>query len=109
MSVQCAAYVYADELIARGLGLPLWHPEPTSFGEVLVGDVGFIQEGCFYRLFNILRSREDPCNSRGVPEGFVRLDIEESELVHTTLDFLPPGPVYNTQSLQCKVEGGLTA
>ena len=109
MSTYSAPYLYAEQLIACGFGLPLWQPEPTSFGEVQIGDVGFVEDGCFYRLFNAMRPKSDPANARGVPEGFVQLEIDESELVHTTQDFLQPGPVYSTQSLQRKLEGGVSA
>ena len=35
-------------------GHALWEPSPGGLYEVVeVGDVGFIHEGCFHRLFNV--------------------------------------------------------
>ena len=48
------ASLYADQLIPLGRGLPLWEPEPTGLGEVLIGDVGYVDEGAFFRLFNAM-------------------------------------------------------
>lgn len=51
MSNSAAWLVYAEQLVGRGYGLPLWHPEPTRYGtepcEVEIGDVGYISEGRF--------------------------------------------------------------
>jgi hypothetical protein len=52
-----------------GFGYALWEPDPgeqnTSIG---VGDVGFIREGRFHRLFNALLTADHPTNeSFGVP------------------------------------------
>ncbi|KAI0340054.1 hypothetical protein BDW22DRAFT_434720 [Trametopsis cervina] len=65
-----AAEIYALELSSRGHGLPLWIPEPTESGEVLIGDVGYVWRGAFYRLFNVTRSRDDPINKNDVPDDF---------------------------------------
>lgn len=67
-----AAKVYAEQLFRLGHGYPLWDPEPTKHGEVLIGDVGFIFEGSFHRLFNATKkSHEDGANKEfGVPDGF---------------------------------------
>jgi hypothetical protein len=40
-------------------GHALWEPDPGGlYNAVEVGDVGFIRDGCFYRLFNALFSKE---------------------------------------------------
>lgn len=102
------AYIYAEQLLKCQHGLPLWEPEPTKLGEVLIGDVGFIQNGCFYRLFNVLRPADDPANSRGVPEGFIRLEIDES-IIHTLDNYLSPAPVFHQKSVECRVVAGVNA
>ncbi|KAJ3539505.1 hypothetical protein NM688_g6350 [Phlebia brevispora] len=52
-----AARIYANEL-SRYLGLlggyPLWYPDPGKEREVQIGDVGYITEGRFKPLFNVI-------------------------------------------------------
>ncbi|KAI0919292.1 hypothetical protein AcV5_002248 [Taiwanofungus camphoratus] len=62
--------VYAEQLLRCGHGFPLWDPQPTKHGEVLIGDVGFFHEGTFYRLFNAIRSADDDANHWGVPRDY---------------------------------------
>lgn len=59
--------VYADQLYKLGKGYAQWQPEPTKFGEILLGDVGFLREGSFYRLFNILHDSDHPINAEAYP------------------------------------------
>lgn len=79
MQVQAAHDRYAKELWSLRHGHLLWSPEPSSvFGEVNLGDVGYLDEGRFCFLFNTMRAAEDPINKRGVPEEFQQ--------------FVPPDP-----------------
>ncbi|GJE89772.1 hypothetical protein PsYK624_058790 [Phanerochaete sordida] len=104
-----AAEVYASQLLPRRHGLPLWQPEPTKFGEVLIGDVGFVFEGCFYRLFNAIRDADDPVNAHcGVPPDFVPLQYNETAMLHTTTNYLPPGPLYSSSMRQLDIGAGLS-
>jgi hypothetical protein len=70
-------FVYRDELTSLFHGLPLWEPDPTNlYEEVSVGDVGFVREGCFIRMFNVLVPRDDPSNdSFGVPNDYHPLEL----------------------------------
>lgn len=53
-------------------GHALWEPSPAKPNNpVKVGDVGFIRDGAFHRLFNVLHSVED--QSDNVPEYFEQL------------------------------------
>jgi hypothetical protein len=53
-------------------GYALWEPRPTNPNRpVQVGDVGFILEGRFHRLFSALLSADDPSQEFGVPEFYV--------------------------------------
>ncbi|EKM59339.1 uncharacterized protein PHACADRAFT_136937 [Phanerochaete carnosa HHB-10118-sp] len=100
-----SADVYAQELRRHGHGEPLWFPEPVvKFGEVLIGDVGYLDDGGFYRLFNVLRPADDPINVRGVPKGFVPLEYDEYRFLHTTDNFLASNPIYS-QSMSCVSAG----
>jgi hypothetical protein len=53
------------------LGHALWEPEPGQHSPpVEVGDVGYIREGKFHRLFNALFTEDHPSHATyGVPEG----------------------------------------
>lgn len=87
-----AANVYAEQLITRGHGWPLWVPEPSKEGEVLIGDVGYIYDGAFFRLFNVIYPEDHEVNNGGVPEGFVPLKFNQR--LHSVQDpFLPAGPL----------------
>ena len=100
-------YVYADQLLPLGHGLPLWYPEPSHLGEVGIGDVGFLETGHFHRLFNVMRSSEHPSNANGVPKDFAPLVVNESILVSTMNGYLPPGPIYNEKTMNCQVDAGV--
>jgi hypothetical protein len=58
-------------------GHALWEPSPEPeylCPAVEIGDVGFIREGRFYRLFNVLLPAEDPSHENyGVPEYYEQL------------------------------------
>ena len=50
-------------------GHALWEPSPPSLhSPVEIGDVGFVREGRFIRLFNALLSADHPSHQFGVPE-----------------------------------------
>jgi len=50
-------------------GHALWEPSPPSLhSPVEIGDVGFVREGRFHRLFNALLSADHPSHQFGVPE-----------------------------------------
>lgn len=64
--------IYSKQLLPLKRGHPLWCPEPShDFGEVRLGDVGYLSRGRFYVLFNTMHDENDPVNhKRGVPPGF---------------------------------------
>ena len=48
-------------------GHALWEPDPGGlYPRVAIGDVGYIREGKFHRLFNALLPGNDPSN-KGAP------------------------------------------
>ena len=103
------ARVYAEELGALGRGVPLWYPEPSQTGEVEIGDVGFLYNGGFHRLFNITQPESHPWNSNGVPEGFVPLKMDKRWCKDVREDDLPEGLLQSesikTTQAQAAVEG----
>ncbi|KAN0133862.1 hypothetical protein V8E53_008294 [Lactarius tabidus] len=58
-------------------GHALWEPSPGySYPAVEIGDVGFVREGRFHRLFNVLLPAEDPSHENyGVPEYHEQLTL----------------------------------
>ncbi|KAI0719164.1 hypothetical protein C8T65DRAFT_736858 [Cerioporus squamosus] len=71
--------IYAKELLPLRHGHPLWYPEPCAeFGELRIGDVGYLREGHFTFLFNAMRDADHPVNAkRGVPCGFEVFDPKD--------------------------------
>ncbi|KAH9174151.1 hypothetical protein EDB89DRAFT_1884328, partial [Lactarius sanguifluus] len=58
-------------------GHALWDPDPGNlYPAVEVGDVGYIREGKFHRLFNVLLPTEDESHALfGVPENYEQLEL----------------------------------
>ena len=55
--------IFREELATNNstYGHALWEPNPGGHGTAVeIGDVGFIREGRFHRLFNIPLSGDDP-------------------------------------------------
>ena len=64
--------IFREQLAIKhpSYGYALWEPSPTNPNRpVQIGDVGFIREGRFYRLFSALLSTDDPSQELGVPEN----------------------------------------
>jgi hypothetical protein len=68
--------IFRDELGKKhaGYGHALWVPGPGPGPAVEVGDVGVIQRGKFYRLFNVLLPHNDPSQIFGVPGHYEQLE-----------------------------------
>ena len=72
--------IYAKQLFPMRHGYPLWHPEiERDRGlEVQIGDVGYLHEGVFIRIFNATLPREHPDHARfGVPNGHEPFQISD--------------------------------
>jgi len=70
-------HVYPEQLTSLFHGQALWEPNPANvYPHVSVGDVGYVREGRFYRLFNVLLEWDHPSNRSFVqPEPYIRLDL----------------------------------
>jgi hypothetical protein len=69
--------VYRDQLTGLSHGLPLWNPNPPKkiYNNVSIGDVGYMHEGTFIRMFNVTLPWNHPSNGLlGNPEPYVPLD-----------------------------------
>lgn len=87
MAQQLAHYdIYREELAKAypGFGFALWEPGPGEQNpHVEVGDVGFVREGQFNRLFNVLLPGEHESHERfGVPEGHEPLRLTVTDHIN---------------------------
>jgi hypothetical protein len=71
-----------------GNGCALWDPSPgTLYDGVAVGDVGYIHEGRFLRLFNVLLPGNHPSHQNfGVPEDHKILIPKARKHIHQATD-----------------------
>jgi hypothetical protein len=69
--------VFRESLTSLYHGHALWDPHPGgSYTQVSVGDVGFVKDGHFCRIFNVLLEWNDPSNRTFCePEPYSRLDL----------------------------------
>ncbi len=77
MPVDPAHTVYRDQLTALSHGLALWNPNPPKriYNNVSIGDVGYLYEGTFIRMFNVTLPWDHPSNGTlGRPEQYDSLD-----------------------------------
>ena len=92
--------IYASQLVHLGYGHPLWYPEPDLVGEIKIGDVGYIDDGKFIRLFNACRTERDGINTkRGVPGGFVPLKFPDEQILKQD-NIVNPGKPLRSDSVQ---------
>ena len=69
--------IYAKQLYPQGYGYPLWQPDPDpKANPVDIADVGWLDKGGFFQLFNSRMKLEDASRQvhARVPEGFVPFD-----------------------------------
>jgi hypothetical protein len=86
--------IYRDEMATKypAYGHALWVPGPGRFHPAVeVGDVGFIREGQFHRLFNALLPKDHPSHKDfGVPEYHVPLELKVPKHIHISERKLSP-------------------
>jgi hypothetical protein len=73
--------IFREELAIKypAYGHALWEPSPGGrYAAVQVGDVGFIREGYFHRLFNILLHADHESHRGGVPPNHEPLMLRTS-------------------------------
>jgi len=67
MSVDQPFNIYREQLSSHYHGLALWDPKPVENlykqpGHVSIGDVGYLDNGAFMRMFNVTLPWDDPSN-----------------------------------------------
>ncbi|KAH9038288.1 hypothetical protein EDB84DRAFT_1437254 [Lactarius hengduanensis] len=80
---------FREELLKAypAFGHALWEPNPGEYPPVEVGDVGFVRQGKFHRLFNALYLEDHPSNQRfGVPEDHEQLQPIPNHIDRGTLN-----------------------
>ncbi|KZT71210.1 hypothetical protein DAEQUDRAFT_688208, partial [Daedalea quercina L-15889] len=87
--------VYAQQLLMEGHGYPLWDPRPTNRSPgAQIGDVGYIRNGGFIRLFNAMAAEDDPLNAQyGVPGNHNEFKKPDRALVLETPSAIMPGSI----------------
>lgn len=102
-----AAIVYADQLRFLRNGEPLWQPEPMD-EEVAIGDVGFVSDGRFVRLFNAVDGL--PGVRGGIPEGFVKLKYDAKKWEERNDKYMQPFKPHSSKSVvQVRVDADVGA
>jgi len=58
--------IYREQLLPLGYGHALWEPNPIEhfYDQVSIGDVGYVSDGFFHRMFNVTLPSDDPSNQR---------------------------------------------
>ncbi|KAH9918069.1 WD40-repeat-containing domain protein [Fomitopsis serialis] len=101
--------VYANQLLMLGHGYPLWDPRPINCRPgVQIGDVGYISNGAFIRLFNAMASEDDALNAqRGVPNNHNPFTMGNRAAVMDVPDAIVAGTLCSKtiRQLGGKIEG----
>jgi hypothetical protein len=69
--------VYQDQMTTLSHGVALWNPNPPKeiYDKVSIGDVGYLHEGSFIRMFNVMLPWNHESNrTLGEPEPYESLD-----------------------------------
>jgi len=74
--------IYRERLSSLYHGYALWEPGPVKdlYEKVSVGDVGYVYNGFFYRMFNVTLPWSDPSNQKfdsSQPENYAPMKKEE--------------------------------
>ena len=81
--------VYREQLTSQYLGVALWNPNPAAnlydSARVSIGDVGYLCEGEFIRMFNVILSWNHPSNRKlGELDSFRSLEQDNFDNVRTS-------------------------
>ena len=89
------ADVYAEQLFPMTYGHALWYPQPdelTGHQPIEIGDVGYIMDGAFVRLFNVTRPLPDSNDSEAgvadldsLPDSYELLPIPHDKHLYRVL------------------------
>jgi len=115
-TARSTSQIYAQYLLLKMRGFPLWIPQPSGTLSVpyrrhglSIGDVGIIKpSGCFSFLFNICLPPSHPLNSGKVPAGFSPLDppLDPDDILQFTE--LQPSSYLASASIEKRGSGSST-
>lgn len=77
MAIDTPSNIYCDQLSALTHGIALWNSDLPKriYNDVSIGDVGYLKEGTFTRMFNVILPWDDPSNRLfGDPGPYESLD-----------------------------------
>ena len=85
--------VYREQLQSQYHGIALWNPNPVEdlydCGHVSIGDVGYLCDGNFIRMFNVSLPWDDPSNTKlGIPRAYESLEQGPVNVRHSEFDQL---------------------
>ena len=86
MPVEPPFHTYREQLSSLYEGLALWKPDPGNlYDKVSIGDVGYVSEGAFIRMFNVRLPWDDESNRRfGLPDRYDPLNFNDLSIRHET-------------------------
>jgi hypothetical protein len=84
-------YLYQELLQSQYHGTALWNPNPVEglydCGQVSIGDVGYLFEGDFIRMFNVTLPWDDPSNTKlGMPDAYESLEQDPDNVRPSEFD-----------------------
>lgn len=100
-----AADIYMRELYRYGCGTPLWEPD---YADIHPGDVGFIQDDHFLRLFNATLPSSHSEQIFGVPNGYQPMEVSPPMRSRRRW-FFPPQIMHSASVKQYDVGAELSA
>jgi hypothetical protein len=87
--------VFREQLSSLFYGHALWVPDPAPlYQQVSIGDVGYVRDGYFVRMFNVRLEWNDPLNLTFCePEPYIPLDM--GRFVNIRKSKFSKGPYYS--------------
>ena len=100
------AEVYAEQLSRLNYGFPLWHPDPPNDApEIQIGDVGFVRDGAFYRMFNATQPGDSLINGGHVPPGHEPFEFRTDKSFIKIRDAIGKGPLSSKTIEKVAIKG----
>lgn len=98
---------YVDNMLNLEYGYPLYFPQLPADFAARIGDIGYIDDGAFRRVFNVTLPSTDELNQSmwcgGPPASHVPLKVPP-HLHDIRANYIPNGVLFNESTKQCKIE-----